>query len=368
MTIKRAGLADAARRYAEARAIEEARGLAVRRVESTLRRLREITPAAPEGAAVHPAPPVPPAPPAPPKEPRPRATRIVGGRDLDMTQVMPAVGGSEKPTESASPAPAPTEDPADTAAPGVLKIPESTSAADPAAATGATEAAGVTQVTEIAEATEESDAIAPPDEDADQRLRRLLVFVARQEPRVNWAVADRADGTTLLVADLAHGWIPPGIAVPEGVSLLEPERRVGGMSALLGTTTRCATYTPGDSLSWSAEAATNSSLQPRTLPPVEDLGWELGRATHWRDGLPRLVHTVTKAADAGTGLTDGEIDLLQAHLDTAVHQVIGQYPEVVHELLLNCMLLAATAAYVAGDRVAANYHFAWFQRLDTSVN
>lgn len=188
---------------------------------------------------------------------------------------------------------------------------------------------------------------------------------------MNWAVADRGDGTTLVVTDLAHGWIPPGIAIPDGVCLLEPGRRTSGLAALLGTTTRCVTYTPGDSLSLTGEAATKSSAssaQPRELPAVDDLMWELGRATHWRDGLPRLMHTLAKTSGGRTGLADDEVDQLQVHLDTAVNQLVEQYPEVDHALLLNCMLLSATAACVTGDGVGANYHFAWFRRFDTSVN
>jgi hypothetical protein len=72
-------------------------------------------------------------------------------------------------------------------------------------------------------------------------LRRLVAFVVHQEPRLNWAIGDRPDGTTVLVSDLAHGWIPPGVALPEGVRLLQPERRTGKVSALVGETTRTLT-------------------------------------------------------------------------------------------------------------------------------
>jgi hypothetical protein len=98
---------------------------------------------------------------------------------------------------------------------------------------------------------------------------------------------------------------------------------------------------------------------------VEDLGWELGEATRWRDGVPRMVHTLAKAAAAGTGVADEEVDLLRVHLDTARYQVLVQYPDVDPGLLLNCMLLAATERSVAGDAIAANYHLAWFRKLDS---
>ncbi len=197
-----------------------------------------------------------------------------------------------------------------------------------------------------------------------ERLQRILAFVVRQEPGLRWAVGDKTDGTTVLVTDLAHGWIPPGVALPEGVRLLAPERRVGRVSALIGDTTSAAFYAPGDSLSRSAHfAATNASARPRELPPVEDLGWSLGQATHWRDELPRIVHTLARAAAAGTGVVDEEVDLLRVHLDTARYQLLGQYPDIDPALLLNCLLLATTEGLVTGDTIAANYHLAWFQKL-----
>ncbi|MEM6106536.1 DUF5631 domain-containing protein [Mycobacterium sp. 050272] len=198
-----------------------------------------------------------------------------------------------------------------------------------------------------------------------ERLHRLLAFVVRQEPGLNWAVGDLVDGTTLLATDLAHGWIPPGIALPVGVRLLAPGRHRGKAAALLGEATRTATYTPGDRVGRATDfPPTESSVQSRELPPVEDLGWELGRVTHWRDGLPRLVHTLAKAATSGTGVVEEEADLLRVHLDTARYQLLSQYPDVVPALLLNCLLLAATESSVAGDMTSANYHLAWFQKLD----
>lgn len=204
---------------------------------------------------------------------------------------------------------------------------------------------------------------AEPDSGLD-RLQRLLAFVARQQPELRWAVGDCADGTTVLVTDLAHGWIPPGITLPAGVRLLEPGRRDGNVAALLGPATLSAAYTPGDRLGWATDfAPVESSLQPRELPPIDDLGWLLGEATHWRDGLPRLAHTLAKAGAAGTGVVDTEMNLLQVHLDTARSQLLGRYPDVDAALLINTLLLAATAGIAAGDTVSATYHFAWFQAL-----
>ena len=207
---------------------------------------------------------------------------------------------------------------------------------------------------------------APASVESDsERLHRLLAFVVRQEPGLNWAVGDLADGTTLLVTDLAHGWIPSGIELPVGVRLLSPGRRAGKAAALLGEATRTATYTPGDRVGRATDfPPTESSVRARELPAVDDLGWELGRVTHWRDGLPRLVHTLAKAATAGTGVVEEEADLLRVHLDTARYQLLSQYPDIVPALLFNCLLLAATESSVAGDTTSANYHLAWFQKLD----
>ena len=200
-----------------------------------------------------------------------------------------------------------------------------------------------------------------------ERLRRLVAFVARQEPRLNWAAGDYEDGTTVLVTDLAHGWVPAGIKLPAGVRLLEPGRRTGRASALIGDAPRAATYSPGDPLGWSIDfAATQPSVQPRELPAVDDLGWQLIQATHWREGVPRIVHTLARAAAAATGVVDDEVDLLRVHLDTARYRLLDQYPDVDPALLLNCLLMAATEGIVTGDLVSANYHFSWFQKLDTT--
>ncbi|MCV7075856.1 DUF5631 domain-containing protein [Mycobacterium szulgai] len=204
----------------------------------------------------------------------------------------------------------------------------------------------------------------PEPESDDERLLRLLVFVARQEPRLNWVVGDCTDGTTVLATDLAHGWIPPGIALPEGVRLLAPGQRTGRAAAWIGAATRCATYSPGAPARWPADVvATKPSAQPFELPMVEGLGQELGAATHRRDGLPKMVHTMAKVAAAGTGVVEEEVDLLRVHLDTSRYQLLAQYPDVDAAQLLNCMLLAATAGSVSNDAIAANYHFSWFTKL-----
>jgi hypothetical protein len=188
----------------------------------------------------------------------------------------------------------------------------------------------------------------------EQRLPRLLEFVARQEPGLRWAIGVAEDGGTVLATDLAHGWIPSGIELPADVQLLEPGWRDGNAAPLLGAATLSATYAPGDRLGRATECgSTEPSLRSRELPVIDDLGWVLAEATHWRDGLPRLVNTLARAGAAGTGVVDAEIDLLRVHLDTVRYQLLAQYPDIDTALLLNCMLSAATEGIAAGDKVSA---------------
>ena len=317
--IRRAGMADSARQAEEARVIEDARARAMRRVESAVRDLRTVTAEMPAARR------------------RPDHAHDFAGIDLAKTQVLPAITEEDQPQASRARHRAPVGDSVGRGSqPDVAARPD----------------------------VPEAPAAAVEPESDNERLQRILAFVVRQEPGLRWAVGDKTDGATVLVTDLAHGWIPPGITLPEGVRLLAPERRTGRAPALIGDTTCAASYAPGDSLSRSAHlAATNASVQPRDLPPIEDLGWALGQATHWRDELPRIVHTLARAAAAGTGVVDEEVDLLRVHLDTARYQLLGQYPDTDPALLLNCLLLATTEGLVAGDTTAANYHLAWFQKL-----
>ena len=420
--IRRAGLADSTRQAEEARVINEARAFAVRRVESTVRHLRNLKQKLP--AAEH----------------RP----VNGADDTEKTQrfkLNPARLEANEPTDgSASPSPeypeddyplaAPVDQP-DTWEPAAETTEHAPPVAEPEAAepeVAEPEAAAPTtpeptypfdsghdtevlaeiatvlqEIAPLAEAPVDRtlrqqtverlpEAPAPPPspppaapraepeiddaqttrhqvplvepESERERLERLLAFVARQEPGLRWAIGNRDDGTTLLVTDLAHGWIPPGITLPADVRVLGPGRRTGTATALLGQTSLLATYAPGDPLGWATDYdATDTSLQPRELPPVDDLGWVLGEATHWRDGLPRMVNTLAKAGAAGTGILDAEIDILRVYLDTSRYQLLAQYPDVDPGLLLNCLLLAATEGLATKNPVNANYHFAWFQML-----
>ncbi|EUA16078.1 hypothetical protein I553_1053 [Mycobacterium xenopi 4042] len=187
---------------------------------------------------------------------------------------------------------------------------------------------------------------------AKARLQRLVDFVARQEPRLNWAAGDRPDGTTVLVTDLASGWIPPEIDIPVGMQLRDPAKRRGDLESLLGEVTVTASYTrlhqvpPADD-----DEPVPTSPRARQGPVVEELGWELGQATNWRDGLPRLAHTLAKAASRGTGVLDKEIEVLQELLAEFRDRVLDSYPDNVDAAAVgNWQLLAAIDALVEGDK------------------
>jgi hypothetical protein len=199
------------------------------------------------------------------------------------------------------------------------------------------------------------------------RLERLVAAVARQQPRLAWAAGNRPDETTVLTTDLASGWIPPGIELPAVVTLLSPERRRGDLEILLGEVTVATGYTPIHYVPEEDEPIPTSP-RPRHVADIDDLGWELNQATQWRDGLPRLAHTLAKAASSGTGVLDREVDLLQTHLREVSTRVLDGYPEHVdvHDVG-NWQLLAAIDALVAGDKSAATYHFAWFQACSTTI-
>ncbi|BCO86784.1 DUF5631 domain-containing protein [Mycobacterium paraintracellulare] len=487
--LKRAGMTDPARQAAEARVIEEARGRAVRRVESTIRYLHTVQSGAQPPAAAPPTlegpgadldrtqvlpavrevddrpaepvesvEPVEPAEPVEPEAGEPEATHAeepAAAPDvshLEETQVIPVVSEAEPVVETpVDPEPEPVEEPAATgrhhavvdepaAGDEPTAGPEATPAedepADVADASHLEETQVIPVVTdaeppfaapadrapapveEPVEPVENGRHHAPAEEPAEDtrdepaavsqevpvepaavsqeapaeeaepvvaaptaiekpvtptgfdnaRLNRLLEFVVRQEPRLSWAIGDRADGTTVLVTDLAHGWIPSGISLPAGVRLLEPERRGGRVAALIGDTARVVTYAPGDSLRRSADfAATRSSVEPRQLPAIDDLARVLSQATRAHAELPKIVTRLADATAAGTFVVDQEVDVLRVHLDTARYQLLVQYPNVNPGLLLKCMLMAATEGIASGDTVSANYHLAWYRMLAGST-
>ena len=305
--IAAAGLDEDTRRAEESRVFNVARAFAVLRVESTVRQLR--------------------------REPigfEPVGNALDAPRDVvvEPEVIEPAAPPEPEPIPVAQPAPTP-RDAARHAKPDPAPEPQ---------------------------AALESD---------QQRLLRLVRSIARQEPGLCWAAGLREDGTPVLVTDLAHGWIPPGVDIPEGVELLAPARRPGSAADLVYGLRTTVTYTPGDSFGGVGERdRVAGSPLPRRVRPIDDLSRRLTEATRHRRGLPASVHTLMAAAD---GVPEPQIDLLRVHLDTARYQLLAQYPDANPALLLNCLLLAAAVASLTGDRTAAGYHFAWFTALAGEV-
>ncbi len=310
--LRRAGMSEAARRAEEARIINVGRAFAVLRVESTVRHLRSgglgFGTESPSLTA------------APVRRPTLADTQVID-TVVEVEDAVREVGDNER------------------------TGPQSVQAPEPAAIRPA------------------APPVVPSEPEPDD-LGRPLAFVARQEPGLRWAIGERADGTTVLVTDLAYGWIPPGVDLPAGVGLLPPARRVGRVAELLGDVVRSAVYHPGDPFGGVRHEPMAASPDGRQLPLVDDLGWKLAEATHWRDGLPRMVHTLAKAGAARTGVVEAEVDVLRVHSDTARYQLMAQYPDIDPATLSNCLLLAATEAIAVGDLLSANYHFAWFEALD----
>lgn len=226
-----------------------------------------------------------------------------------------------------------------------------------AGASAASAAAGATAGTVSARTAEQ------------QRLQRIVDAVARQEPRLSWAAGLRDDGTTtLLVTDLAGGWIPPHVRLPAHVTLLEPTARRHDASVvdLLGAITVAAahhanTYVaePGPD-----EPALSGDRPARSAAPeVEELGPTLVDAVRRRDGLPRIAQAVAAPAVRKTGVLDSESELLRECVAEIQHSVLNAYPNHDPAAVGDWMLLAAIEALIDGHGYLANYHLAWFDAI-----
>ncbi len=327
--IAAAGLDEDTRRTEESRVFNVARAFAVLRVESTVRQLR--------------------------REPigfEPVGHALAAPRDV---VVEPEVIEPEAPPEpAAGPEAAAPPEPTAPPAPVVPPEPAPVVHREPAPR-------------EAARHAKPDPAPEPqPELESDhQRLLRLVRSIARQEPGLCWAAGLREDGTPVLVTDLAHGWIPPGVDIPEGVELLQPARRPGSAADLVYGLLTTVTYTPGDSFGGVSERdRVAGSPLPRRVKPIDELSRRLTEATRNRRGLPTSVHTLMAATDR---VPENQIDLLRVHLDTGRYQLLAQYPEANPALLLNCLLLAAAVALLTGDRTGAGYHFGWFTALAGEV-
>lgn len=288
---------------------------------------------------------------------------------------LPAYGSDLRPTAAAA-APPPAAAPAPLSAPtsaasgtAASNQPAVVRQAPTAAAQTGVTPAGIAETAMGSAATGAIAGAAAQQSIEQARLDRLLEAVARQEPKLKWAIGDREDGTTVLVTDLASGWIPPHIEIPKGVELLQPQKRRGGLEHLLGETVNHSIWTPGHYLPNAKDVEpVEMTFRARQVPDIDELNWELTQATNWRDGLPRLAHTLTKAGIAGTGVLESEADLLYEHLTAARDKVVRAYPGSVDPTDVgNWQLLAAISGLIAKDKTTLKYHFAWFQALSMAT-
>ena len=200
-----------------------------------------------------------------------------------------------------------------------------------------------------------------------QQLDDKVAAVARQEPRVAWAAGLRDDRTTVMVTDLASGWIPPHVQLPGGVKLLEPVRRRGDVSDLLGTVVLSAHHKPNSYIPSAGpdEPPPGSGERARYGHQVEELGPSLvAAARRMTDGLPRLVLTAAAQATRN-GLAPDEIQALDAILDDYRARVLDDYPRHGSADVSAWMLLAAVEAALAGRRDLAAYHLTWLTTAAT---
>lgn len=202
-----------------------------------------------------------------------------------------------------------------------------------------------------------------------QRLQRLVDAVARQEPRLSWAAGLRDDGiTTLLVTDLAGGWIPPHVRLPAHVTLLEPaaRRRDAGAVDLLGAVTVAAAHQPNAFIAEpdrDAPALTGDRAARSACPKVDELGPTLVDAVRRRDGLPRIAQALAAPAVRKTGVLENEAELLGERIAEIQHSVLNGYPQHDPSAVGDWMLLAAIQALIDGHEYLAHYHLSWFEML-----
>ncbi|MGO9749126.1 MAG: DUF5631 domain-containing protein, partial [Mycobacterium sp.] len=199
-----------------------------------------------------------------------------------------------------------------------------------------------------------------------QRLQRLVDAVARQEPRLSWAAGLRDDGTTsLLVTDLAGGWIPPHVRLPAHVTLLEPaaRRRDASVIDLLGAVVIAAAHQPHAYIAEpgpEAPALTGDRAARSTAPKVDELGPTLVEAVRRRDGLPRIAQALAAPAVRKTGVLENEAELLRERIAEIQHSALSGYPHHNPAAISDWMLLAAIEALMDEHVYLANYHLAWF--------
>lgn len=204
---------------------------------------------------------------------------------------------------------------------------------------------------------------------ADRRdLQRKINVVARQAPMLGWAAGLRDDETTtIVVTDLAGGWIPPNVKLPPGVSLLHPAQHRPNMTTtdLLGAVVAAVTHHPNGYLSEPGpdDPVPGAGERARYGQQIDELRPTLIDAVHRCEGLPRIVQTVTRALVRKSGVADNEVDLFRRMVADIQVQALSAYPGNGAETVTDWMLLAAIDALIDGHEELARYHLAWHQTV-----
>ncbi|MCA2254188.1 DUF5631 domain-containing protein [Mycobacterium intracellulare] len=283
---------------------------------------------------------------------------VVASPSVPSAPAGPISGAPVAPSPASSPsAGGPLVSPVERTASGAAAAQAGTGSSAMASASAASAATGATAGATSARAAEQ------------QRLQRLVDAVARQAPRLSWAAGLRDDGTTtLLVTDLAGGWIPPHVRLPAHVSLLEPSarRHDANVVDLLGAITVAAAHHANTYVAepGSDEPALSGDRPARSAAPqVDELGPTLVEAVRRRDGLPRIAQAVAAPAVRKTGVLESEIEMLHECVADIQHSVMSAYPNHDPAAVGDWMLLAAIEALIDGHEYLTNYHLAWFEAI-----
>lgn len=201
-----------------------------------------------------------------------------------------------------------------------------------------------------------------------QDLQRKVDAVARQAPNLMWAAGLRDDETTtVVVTDLAGGWIPPTVKLPPGVTLLDPAHRRRGTSAvdLLGAVIAAATHEPNTYITEAGphDPVPGSGERARYGQHLAELGPTLIDAAGASSRLPRIVQTVAQAMARRSGVADNEVELFRQVASDTAARVLSAYPEHAPRDVSDWMLLAAIDALIEGSEELAHYHLAWHQAV-----
>lgn len=199
------------------------------------------------------------------------------------------------------------------------------------------------------------------------RLQSIVAFVARQEPRLVWAAGERTDNTTVIVTDIAHGWIPPRVVLPADITILAPKARGCDMRDLLGPVTTAAYYRPGDLLPPVDDDRIAVSISPRNLPVHTQLDWLLTKAAERRFTIPDIVQSAARMRAAAIYDPPTRLGALASHIAGTHEKILTDYPLTENASLADYMLIAAVESATAADRLNANYHYSWFTELATAT-